>query len=150
MRAGWIATGSVALVLMACSSAPDAPGVTKTADPTPVRTVAPQGQPDYVPVPGDFPLTVVVTSTECFDTAGCNVTYELDVKYSGLPLATASTYKVIYTVAGATGGAITGNFTATGAGGDKVSIGNRGEYLTTTRNSGVKLTATARQVISGD
>lgn len=147
-RAGWIATGSVALVLLGCSSAPDAPGVTKTAVPKPVRTVAPQGQPDYVPVPANFPLKVIVLSQECFDTAGCNVTFRVDPSYTGAPLSSDRTFQIIYTVSGSTDGAMTGNFTATGAGGDKVTLGGLTESLATVPHAKSVLTATARQVIA--
>jgi len=55
----------------------------------------------YVPAPADFVLTVVTTEQSCFGSAGCNVTYQIDVAYNGpRPLDEDDTWVLIYEVRG--------------------------------------------------
>lgn len=62
-----------------------------TATPTPVG---------YKPKPSDFKLTAKITDKECFGSAGCNVSFRVDVEYSGLPLGESVTWLVIYEITG--------------------------------------------------
>jgi hypothetical protein len=55
----------------------------------------------YNPAPADFVLTVVTTEQSCFGSAGCNVTYQIDVTYKGpRPLDGSDTWVLIYEVRG--------------------------------------------------
>jgi hypothetical protein len=55
----------------------------------------------YTPAPADFTLTVVTTEQSCFGSAGCNVTYQIDVAYHGpRPLEPSDEWLLIYEVRG--------------------------------------------------
>jgi len=48
----------------------------------------------YVPTVSDFSLSIKVLSSQCFGSAGCNVTYRVKVTYSGEPLDLSQSYEV--------------------------------------------------------
>lgn len=51
--------------------------------------------------PGDFDIAVKVRKKECFGSAGCNVTYQIDPKYTGsADLPDTGTIEVTYEVSG--------------------------------------------------
>lgn len=55
----------------------------------------------YVPAPADFELTVVTTEQSCYGSAGCNVSYEIDLAYIGpRPLDPDDEWTLIYEVRG--------------------------------------------------
>lgn len=55
----------------------------------------------YLPVPADFTLAPVITRKQCFGSAGCNVSYTIDVTYNALkPLDPGATYAITYEVHG--------------------------------------------------
>jgi hypothetical protein len=55
----------------------------------------------YYPAPGDFALSIVVLEQSCFGSAGCNITYEIDLAYKGpRPLDSGDAWTVIYEIRG--------------------------------------------------
>lgn len=68
---------------------------------TTVRRTTTTTEAPYVPAPADFALTVVVVEQDCFGSAGCNVTYELDLVYNGpRPLDREQRFLLLYEVSG--------------------------------------------------
>lgn len=49
--------------------------------PTPTTTTVPPAV--VLPKPADFTIAVKVLEKKCFGSAGCNVTYQIDPKYTG-------------------------------------------------------------------
>lgn len=73
--------------------------VADTTTTTDARTTTTEGH--YVPAPADFTLTVVTTKQSCFGSAGCNVSYEIDLNYHGpKPLGANDEWSLIYEVRG--------------------------------------------------
>lgn len=113
----------------------DAPAVAPAPVPEP---------PAYIPQPSDFVLAVKVLEKQCFGSAGCNITYRIDVSYVGSTLPDPDhEFEVIYEVRGGEDGVITNTFTLTG---DQVSIDS--EEFTSTKRSKDKLTAVAIEVVT--
>ena len=56
--------------------------------------------PAYKPTPTDFTLTVKILEKKCYGSAGCNVTFRIELAYSGPPLDAGRTYELTYEVAG--------------------------------------------------
>jgi hypothetical protein len=54
----------------------------------------------YVPQPTDFAINVVTLEKSCFGSAGCNITYTVELSYVGQPLDPSDTWQVIYDIAG--------------------------------------------------
>lgn len=55
----------------------------------------------HQPTAGDFKLAVKVLEKKCFGSAGCNVTYRVDLTYTGAsPLDPDTTYELTYEVRG--------------------------------------------------
>lgn len=80
------------------ASAATATGATPViAVPELAETPTPLG---YKPKPSDFKLTPKITDKECFGSAGCNVSFRVDVEYSGLPPGESVTWLVIYEITG--------------------------------------------------
>jgi hypothetical protein len=53
------------------------------------------------PTPADFAVTIVTLEKSCFGSAGCNVTYTVELAYNGLrPLDPSDTWQVIYDISG--------------------------------------------------
>lgn len=116
-------------------------GVTPTATQKPKTTATPAHVP-YIPAPADFQLTVQVLEQKCFGSAGCNVTFRIDVGYSGQYMrAGEGPYEIVYTVAG-TEDPFIGRFTLMPP--DQFTVTE--EYVTTPPGDGA-LTATVTQVI---
>lgn len=63
--------------------------------PRPAREVA-----AYVPKPEDFRLEPLVVESRCFGSAGCNVTFRIELEYQGGALEPGSEWEVIYEVRG--------------------------------------------------
>ncbi|MET8832911.1 hypothetical protein ABZV78_03195 [Micromonospora sp. NPDC004540] len=132
----------------AASSA--APSIT-TADPTSAAptTSAPTTAPASTapalplydtPAKSDFKLKVKILRKQCFGSAGCNVTYRIDVTYTGSGLDPSKTYEVTYQVKGAED-PIINTFEVTG---DSASV--QEEEMASTKRSGDKLTAAVTDV----
>lgn len=72
-------------------------------------------EPTYPdPKPGDFTLEVKILDKQCFGSAGCNVTYRIDVAYDGPALNPDVTYELIYEVTGGDDGAMINTIEVTG------------------------------------
>ncbi|MFG2054202.1 hypothetical protein ACGFI9_09230 [Micromonospora sp. NPDC048930] len=161
---GWIVAG-VVLVLLLCfggcgallatansgdkpekgaaatSTAPTPPATTSaptTAVAAPATTEPPLSYD--APTKNDFKLRVKILSKECFGSAGCNVTYRINVTYTGTGLDPSKTYEVTYQVKGAED-PIINTFEVTG---DSASV--QEEEMASTRRSGDKLTAVVTEV----
>lgn len=90
-----------------------------------------------LPAPEDFTLDVVVTSKQCFGSAGCSVVYDIDASW---PAYADGDYDVIYEVRGGEDGPVIDTLEVTG---DEYS------YLpgfVGTASEGAELTAVATQV----
>ncbi|WP_200210379.1 hypothetical protein [Micromonospora coerulea] len=162
---GWI-VGGVVLVLLLCfggcgallatANSGDKPGqdvaATSTAPTPPATTSAPTTAaaapattepplPTYeTPTKDDFKLKVKVLSKQCFGSAGCNITYRINVTYTGTGLDPSKTYEVTYQVKGAED-PIINTFEVTG---DSASV--QEEEMASTKRSGDKLTAAVTDV----
>lgn len=89
------------------SSDPDGDAVQDTTPPPPTLG-------GYDPKPADFELTVKVLRKTCFGSAGCNVTYRVQLGYSGEELDPSTTYEVTYEVRGPEDGAQVNTLEVTG------------------------------------
>ncbi|WFE53603.1 hypothetical protein [Micromonospora sp. WMMD1155] len=165
----WIIAGAAVLVLLLCfggcgvllattngAESPDqgkAPsatasqsrsstsGPTSAAAPTTApATTAPPAPVYDTPTKGDFTLKVKTLRKQCFGSAGCNITYRIDVTYTGDGLDPSSTYEVTYEVKGAED-PIINTFEVTG---DSASV--QQEETASTKRSGDKLTAVVTDV----
>jgi hypothetical protein len=99
--------------------------------------------PPVKPLASDFMLKVITLSKQCFGSAGCNVTYRIEVGYGGLPLAEDEEYTVTYAVTGPEGGPQVNNFKLRG---DQVEY--QPEEFASTPSSKTVLTAKVTQVLS--
>ncbi|MET8370759.1 hypothetical protein ABZU42_13660 [Micromonospora profundi] len=163
----WVIAGAAVLVLLLCSGAgvllastngeepPDqgkpAPTAsqsragtfaptTAAAPTTGPATTAPPASVYGTPTKGDFKLKVKTLRKQCFGSAGCNITYRIDVTYTGNGLDPSSTYEVTYEVKGAED-PIINTFEVTG---DSASV--QQEETASTKRSGDKLTAVVTDV----
>jgi hypothetical protein len=69
----------------------------------------------YKPKPSDFELSAKITDKECFGSAGCNVTFRVDVAYNGIQtLDDDATWLVVYEIYGVEDAPQVGNFELTG------------------------------------
>jgi hypothetical protein len=141
---GVLAAAVVVIVVIAMLAAD---GTTTDPDSktiTPARTSKPaatKAAPAAQPKPADFELTVKTLSKKCFDTAGCNVTYRIEVAYGGPALDPATTYEVTYEVRGPEDGPQINTMTVTG---DQSSVQQQ-EYAST-KSSATKLKAVVTDV----
>jgi hypothetical protein len=90
----------------------------------------------YTPTPKDIKLRVKTLEKQCFGSAGCNVTYTIELSYDGPPLDPDTTYDVTYEVRGPEDGPAVNTLTLTG---DEYQT--EPEELASTRSSGTKLKA---------
>lgn len=79
-----------------------------TVDPTPEPTEGP------TPIAASFELTPKITDKACFGSAGCNVTFEVNVGYSGPELDPSDTWRITYEVSGVEDGPLIGTIELTG------------------------------------
>lgn len=82
-------------------------GICQTTAPTPVADI-------YSPKPSDITLTPKITRKKCFGSAGCNVTFRLELEYSGPGLDPATTWLVSYEIRGVEDGPEIGSLELTG------------------------------------
>lgn len=78
----------------------------------PYSSAAPTYSPPYValPRPEDFTIGVRVLEKKCFGSAGCNVGYQIDPKYTGIRTLPKDPFTVIYEVTGGEDGPQVNNF----------------------------------------
>ncbi|MGA4727696.1 hypothetical protein ACPB67_09785 [Micromonospora taraxaci] len=125
----------------ASQSRPSTSAPTSAAAPTTAPATTPPPAPVYdTPTKGDFKLKVKTLRKQCFGSAGCNITYRIDVTYTGDGLDPSSTYEVTYEVKGAEDPVIN-TFEVTG---DSASV--QQEETASTKRSGDKLTAVTTDV----
>lgn len=150
----WVAypaTLIVGFVVGVASAPPPADGDTPAAPAVTVSTPAPtastrppepaaSSEPAYgTPIALDFKLTVKVLTKSCFGSAGCNLTYRIDVSYDGPTLDPSKTYEVLYEVRGGEYGTEAKRFTVTGT----EFFGANEEYASTkTRKTTLKAVVT--------
>src|SRR5690625_4226179 len=67
----------------------------------PEKPAAAEPEPEYTPTPENFELTIVETERLCYGSAGCNVSYRVELGYGGPPLDPSTTYELTYEVLGA-------------------------------------------------
>ena len=119
---------------------------TSAAPTTAAPTSAPASTAPALPIYGeptksDFKLKVKILRKQCFGSAGCNVTYRIDVTYTGdNDLDPSKTYEVTYQVKGAED-PIINTFEVTG---DTASL--QDEEMASTKRSTDKLTAVVTDV----
>lgn len=121
-----------------------APTVTVTA-PAPAETpAAVETEPaaPAAPVKTDFKLAVKTLKKQCFGSAGCNVTFRIDVTYSGPALDPSSDYEVTYAIKGGEDPQ-SNTFTVTGT----QYTYDENEFIQTSKSS-AKLTAVVTDVIA--
>ncbi|MER5336775.1 hypothetical protein [Micromonospora sp. NPDC002717] len=160
----WIIAGVAVLVLLLCfggcgallattsgdepvadktatSAAPQAHPATSAPAPTAPATTAPPAPAYGTPTKSDFKLKVKILKKQCFGSAGCNITYRIDVTYTGdVDLDPSKTYEVTYQVKGAED-PIINTFEVSG---DSASV--QQEEMAGTKRSGDKLTAVVTDV----
>lgn len=157
----WIAGGAALVVALCCgglgiaalgdgetgpasSAAPSrstAAPTTAAATTAAPATTAPALPVYDTPTKDDFKLKVKVLRKRCFGSAGCNITYRIDVTYTGLgDLDPSKTYEVTYQVKGAED-PIINTFEVTG---NSASV--QEEEMASTRRAGDKLTAVVTDV----
>lgn len=79
----------------------DDPAITNQSPVTTTEATTTTQPENYHPAPADFQLTVVEIEKSCFGSAGCHVTYEVDLAYTGpRPLDPSDTWLVIYELLG--------------------------------------------------
>ncbi|GLY21626.1 hypothetical protein [Micromonospora sp. NBRC 101691] len=128
-------TGPAAAATPASSAPPAAVPTTASA------TTAPTLPKYATPTKRDFTLKVKILRKQCFGTAGCNLTYRIDVAYRGAgDLDPDRTYEVTYQVKGAED-PIINTFEVTG---DSASV--QQEEMASTERSGDTLTAVVTDV----
>lgn len=70
--------------------------------------------PAYTPTADDFKLTIKVLEKQCFGSAGCNITFRIELAYSGRPLSPSRTYEITYRVDGTDEAEYVNTLTVTG------------------------------------
>lgn len=93
------------------------------------------------PTVSDFALTAKILTKECFGTAGCNITFRVQVAYGGPALDPATTYEVTYEVRGVADGPQINTLTVQG---DQSSTDET--EMASTAGAGVKLVIVPTQV----
>jgi hypothetical protein len=152
-RPGWIVPviAGLAVLLLAAAglagwallSRPTTP--TAAPSPTRINVVAPPNDPPpaviySTPSPSDFVLTIKTLEKKCFGSAGCLVTFRIELSYSGPKLDPSVTYEVTYDVTGAED-PLTNTLELTG---DEYSTDR--EQTVSTASSKAKLRATVTSV----
>lgn len=66
------------------------------------------------PKAADIKLTAKITDKQCFGSAGCLITFKVNMAYSGPDLSTDDTWEVTYEVTGIKDGPMIGSFDITG------------------------------------
>jgi hypothetical protein len=98
--------------------------------------------PAVVPAPSDFTIGVKVLREACFGSAGCNVTYQIEPKYTGAKSLDGKTFTVIYEVTGGEDSPQINNFEIRG---DGMASFPKEEFISTS-SSGSTLKAKATSV----
>lgn len=94
-----LAGGSFVVWELAHPPAVPAAASSPTTEPAP-RTTTVEARTYTPPKPADFTLAVKVLGQHCFGSAGCSVTYTVDLTYAGGEIEPGKTWDVTYTVTG--------------------------------------------------
>lgn len=86
--------------------------------------------------PSDFRITLKIKKKECFGSAGCNVSFQIDPQYVGAGDIESGSYEVTYVVRGPEDGPMINTFTLEDG---KASFDD--EEMASTKNAHVRLTA---------
>lgn len=112
-----LAAGGVLTVMLtggkgsATTGASPTPSWSSVFGSNPTQTAA---APAYTPKPEDFTLTIKVLEKQCFGSAGCNVTFRIELAYSGPTLSPSRTYEITYRVDGTDESEYVNTLTVTG------------------------------------
>lgn len=132
----------VLLVLIGLFSKPTPPTTTPAwSTGTPAATYEAVTAPAALPAPSDFAISVKILSKQCFGSAGCVVSYQINPSYVGSTGLTDTPLTVVYEVKGGQDGPVINNFTVTGT-----SARFPKQEVVQTVSSGTVLTATATSV----
>lgn len=134
---GGIAAAFVALIFAAVAITLAADGGKPTAKPTAQtawdreqaqKQVNPTTEPTTAPTTAgptpeaaNFELTPKITDKQCFGSAGCNVSFDVDVAYGGPTLDEDDTWRITYEVSGVEDGPLIGTIELTGTRYDRPS-----------------------------
>lgn len=135
--------GCVAVAMSPSASAPASnhPGSSVATNTPAADTDTPS--PSYSPTADDFKLKAKILSKQCFGTAGCNLTYRIQLAYVGQTLDPDSSYEVTYKVSGGEDGPQINTLTVEG---DQFTTD--GEEIVSTPSAGTKLRVTVTDVSS--
>jgi hypothetical protein len=97
--------------------------------------------PAVLPTPDEFRIDVVVTKKDCYGSAGCNITFEINPTYTGTKSLKNSSFRVVYNINGGDSPKV-GSFTVTNG----TAHYDRSGSISTDSEYAV-LTATVTQVI---
>lgn len=144
----WIAGGAAALVLavivtaavtIAATSGEERPAGAGTPDAETVATATPAASV-LTPTLQQFELSVRIKEKQCFGSAGCSVTFVVEVALN-TPLPEGATWEVTYEVTGPDDGPIIGTFEITG---DQYQ---QREEIAQTRRSSTRLTVRPTAIV---
>jgi hypothetical protein len=146
MKSTLVIAGALIIGLSGCT--PLGSGTLHSPSSTVTGAVAPTTEeaPDIYPTPMDFKIDVIVTKENCFGTAGCNITYEIDPNYVGtrpIKTMTKKRYRVLYEINGGDSPQ-SNSFVVTN--GTSVH-GDKSGTISTSGEEAPTLTATATRVI---
>lgn len=127
---------AAAIVALAACSAPTTTAGTGTGAAQPAKGADTPAAKSHTPTKADFILKVKVTEKKCFGSAGCNITYHIDMTYNGAALDPSDTWLITYQVAGVEDGPAINTLELTG---DEYSYDK--SELGQTSSSSKKLTA---------
>lgn len=148
---GGIAAGFLALIVIAAVITLSVQGAKPTAQPTgqtawdreqaqrqlgttPTTPTTTEPAAAATPEAADFKLTPKITEKHCYGSAGCNVSFEVDLAYDGPTLDESDTWRLTYEVSGVDDGPLIGTLEVNGRRYDRASE-NAG-----TKSSKAKLT----------
>lgn len=140
-----VALAGAGVAVWALTGRPGAAAPAPTTSAPTLRQNAPTTVAYPTPTAGDFAVTVNVVKQSCFGSAGCNVTYKVDVVYNGAVTEPGKVWYVTYQVTGGDDPQInTFEFQSTSA--TKYSVSVPREQLVQTPRSDSVLTAAVTRV----
>jgi hypothetical protein len=90
----------IVIAVIAASGDKQATGTQATITSQPAAEPAATEPPANAPTPKDFTLTVKILSKQCFGSAGCNITFRVELSSNGVSPDPDKTYEVTYEVRG--------------------------------------------------
>lgn len=136
-----IAGSALALFALACGVESKGTDIPTTNDSSVVSQKTSESK-KYTPKPEDFIMEVIILDKQCFGSAGCNLTFRVNIKeYKGLPVS--SKFTILYSISGSEDGEYTHSL--------EVFSGNQYEYdakeFIQTSSSKIVPTATVTRVL---